>query len=104
MQVHDCYLVVETTDGITVIDQHALHERIMYERLRVLGREYAAARGKLMHYERVLGWIGDKLAEAEEERRRVAYQSGRLAELFGQVLDVIGGRRRNPDVDQRDDQ
>ncbi|MCA8998769.1 MAG: DNA mismatch repair endonuclease MutL [Planctomycetaceae bacterium] len=34
MQVHDCYLVVETTDGITVIDQHALHERIMYERLR----------------------------------------------------------------------
>lgn len=42
--------------------------------------------------------------EAEEERRRVAYQSGRLAELFGQVLDVIGGRRRKPDVDQRDDQ
>ena len=43
-------------------------------------------------------------AEAEEERRRVAYQSGRLAELFGQVLDVIGGRRRKTDVDQRDDQ
>lgn len=43
-------------------------------------------------------------AEAEEERRRVAYQSGRLAELFGQVLDVIGGRRRKPDVDQCDDQ
>lgn len=39
MQVHDCYLVVETTEGITVIDQHALHERIMYEQLRrrVLG-------------------------------------------------------------------
>lgn len=34
MQVHDCYLVVETTDGITVIDQHALHERIMYEQFR----------------------------------------------------------------------
>ncbi|WP_437185718.1 DNA mismatch repair endonuclease MutL [Planctomicrobium sp. SH668] len=34
MQVHDCYLVVETTEGITVIDQHALHERIMYEQLR----------------------------------------------------------------------
>ncbi len=34
MQVHDCYLVVETTSGITVIDQHALHERIMYEHLR----------------------------------------------------------------------
>lgn len=34
MQVHDCYLVVETGDGLTVIDQHALHERIMYEFLR----------------------------------------------------------------------
>jgi len=34
MQVHDCYLVVETTEGITLIDQHALHERIMYEQLR----------------------------------------------------------------------
>jgi len=34
MQVHDCYLVVETSAGITVIDQHALHERIMYEQLR----------------------------------------------------------------------
>ena len=34
MQVHDCYLVVETTEGITVIDQHALHERILYEQLR----------------------------------------------------------------------
>ncbi|HET6324235.1 MAG TPA: DNA mismatch repair endonuclease MutL [Planctomycetaceae bacterium] len=34
MQVHDCYLVVETAQGITVIDQHALHERVMYEHLR----------------------------------------------------------------------
>ena len=34
MQVHDCYLIVETADGVTVIDQHALHERIMYEHLR----------------------------------------------------------------------
>jgi DNA mismatch repair protein MutL len=34
MQVHDCYLVVETAEGITVIDQHALHERVMYQHLR----------------------------------------------------------------------
>ncbi len=34
IQVHDCYLVLETNDGLTVIDQHALHERIMYEHLR----------------------------------------------------------------------
>ena len=34
MQIHDCYLVVETPQGMTVIDQHALHERIVYEHLR----------------------------------------------------------------------
>ncbi len=34
MQIHDCYLVVETDQGMTVIDQHALHERILYEHFR----------------------------------------------------------------------
>ncbi|MBA3315664.1 MAG: DNA mismatch repair endonuclease MutL [Planctomycetota bacterium] len=34
MQVLDTYLVVETDRGLTVIDQHALHERIMYEHFR----------------------------------------------------------------------
>ncbi len=42
---------------------------VMQQRLMQLGRDYAQARVKLMHYERVVGWIGDKLAEAEEEGR-----------------------------------
>jgi DNA mismatch repair protein MutL len=33
-QLHDRYLVVETAGGIEVIDQHALHERVLYEQLR----------------------------------------------------------------------
>ncbi len=33
-QIHDSYLVVETSEGIEIIDQHALHERIIYSRLR----------------------------------------------------------------------
>ncbi len=35
LQLHDSYLVAETSDGMMVIDQHALHERILYEELRL---------------------------------------------------------------------
>ncbi len=34
IQVHNTYLVVETTDGMLVIDQHALHERVLFEEIK----------------------------------------------------------------------
>jgi DNA mismatch repair protein MutL len=34
IQLHNAYLVTETPDGMLIIDQHALHERIMYEELK----------------------------------------------------------------------
>ena len=34
MQVYDRYLITESDEGVVVIDQHALHERILYEELR----------------------------------------------------------------------
>jgi DNA mismatch repair protein MutL len=34
VQMHDRYIVVETPAGIEVIDQHALHERLLYEKLK----------------------------------------------------------------------
>jgi DNA mismatch repair ATPase MutL len=36
IQLHNSYLVAQSDDGLVIIDQHALHERIMYEEL--LGR------------------------------------------------------------------
>ena len=33
LQTHNTYIVAETADGLVIIDQHALHERIIYEEL-----------------------------------------------------------------------
>ncbi|MBN1488576.1 MAG: hypothetical protein JXA69_01560, partial [Phycisphaerae bacterium] len=34
MQVHRAYLIAETVEGVIIVDQHALHERVLYEQLR----------------------------------------------------------------------
>ncbi|MEZ6062023.1 MAG: DNA mismatch repair endonuclease MutL [Planctomycetaceae bacterium] len=47
-QIHDCYLVVAGDAGLEVIDQHALHERILYEHLRIRVLEGGVERQKLL--------------------------------------------------------
>lgn len=35
LQVYNSYIVIETDEGVLIIDQHALHERILYEQLKI---------------------------------------------------------------------
>ena len=50
LQVHDSYLVTQDDDGLLIIDQHALHERIMFEELRcrLLGGEHRLESQRLL--------------------------------------------------------
>lgn len=43
-QVHENYIISQTTDGIIIVDQHAAHERLVYERLKRERAENGIAR------------------------------------------------------------
>ncbi len=47
-QVHATYIVAQTADGIVIVDQHAAHERLVYERMKKQIAESGVARQTLL--------------------------------------------------------
>ncbi|MBS0361269.1 MAG: DNA mismatch repair endonuclease MutL [Proteobacteria bacterium] len=81
-QVHETYIVAQTRDGVVIVDQHAAHERLVYERMKVeMAAEGGVARQALLLPEVV------ELDPAEAER--VAAKAEELAAL-GLVVEPFG--------------
>jgi DNA mismatch repair protein MutL len=80
-QVHDTYIVAQTRGGLVIVDQHAAHERIVYERLKAAIDKSGIQRQILLIPEIV------ELDEADVERLL-----GRADELtrYGLVLEAFG--------------
>ncbi len=71
-QVHDTYIVTQTRDGLVVVDQHAAHERLVYERMKNAIDQKGIARQILLIPEIVeldSADIERLLSRAEELRR-----------------------------------
>ncbi|MGZ8407664.1 MAG: DNA mismatch repair endonuclease MutL, partial [Caulobacteraceae bacterium] len=80
-QVHETYIVAQTRDGIVVVDQHAAHERIVYEQMKAEMAEGGVMRQTLLLPEVV------SLDPADAER--VSARAEELAEL-GLVIEPFG--------------
>ncbi len=80
-QVHETYVVAQTRDGLVIVDQHAAHERIVYEKLKAALDKAGVARQILLIPEIV------ELDEADVER--LAARAEELSR-FGLVLEAFG--------------
>lgn len=83
IQLYDAYLVLETPEGMLVIDQHALHERILFEQLKDRIRAGDLEKQRLL--------VPDPVDLPAEQAARVLEQRKALAELGLEVEDFGGG-------------
>ncbi len=82
LQVHNRYLITESAEGIIVIDQHALHERIIYEQLREKVLSGALESQKLL--------VPEPVPLSPTEFALVAEATGTLAQI-GIAVEPFGG-------------
>jgi DNA mismatch repair protein MutL len=81
-QLHGTYIVAQTADGLVVVDQHAAHERLVYERMKAQMAAGAVTRQALLTPEVV------ELDPAEADR--VVARADELAAL-GLIVEPFGG-------------
>ena len=80
-QLHENYILAQTEDGIVIVDQHAAHERLVYEGLKAEGAGHRIATQPLL--------IPDVIDLDAASVERLANASTLLAEL-GLVLEAFG--------------
>ena len=80
-QLHDTYIVAQRRDGLVIVDQHAAHERLVYERMKA-----ALAAGEVQRQALLIPEVVELDAAA---RARLLERAADLARL-GLVLEPFG--------------
>ena len=81
-QVHENYIIAQTATGMVIVDQHAAHERLVYERLKRQMAETGVARQSLL--------IPEIVELSASDAARVLEVAGDLARL-GLTVEPFGG-------------
>lgn len=81
-QVHENYIIAQTADGMVIVDQHAAHERLVYERLKAQAAEHGIPSQALL--------IPEIVDLSESDASRILSIAGELADL-GLVIEPFGG-------------
>ncbi|MBI1273368.1 MAG: DNA mismatch repair endonuclease MutL [Alphaproteobacteria bacterium] len=80
-QVHATYIIAQTQNGLVIVDQHAAHERIVYERMKAALDTGGVARQALLIPEPVE--LGEALAAQLVARAQELAELGLVIEAFG---------------------
>lgn len=80
-QLHDTYILAQTRDGLVIVDQHAAHERLVYERLKT----QRAERGL-----RAQALLIPAIVEMEQHRAELVVEAAPLLAEFGLVVESFG--------------
>ncbi|KFI25523.1 DNA mismatch repair protein MutL [Haematobacter missouriensis] len=80
-QVHENYIIAQTQDGIVIVDQHAAHERLVYERLKRQMSEHGIARQALL--------IPEVVELSSSDAERLLDHVAELADL-GLIIEPFG--------------
>jgi DNA mismatch repair protein MutL len=80
-QVHETYIVAQTRDGVVIVDQHAAHERLVYERMKS-ALEKSGVAGQIL-------LIPDIVELDETDVERLVARVDELAR-FGLAIEAFG--------------
>ncbi|CAL4867062.1 DNA mismatch repair protein MutL [Asticcacaulis sp. MM231] len=80
-QIHETYVIAQTADGLVIVDQHAAHERLVYEQMKV-----AMAAGNVQSQSLLIPEIVD--LEREEVSRLMARREDLL--VMGLGVEAFG--------------
>lgn len=81
-QVHENYIIAQTKDGMVIVDQHAAHERLVYEKLKAQMAANGVASQALLLPE---------VVELSENERLALVDVLPLLAKFGLVIEEFGG-------------